>query len=74
MHDGENTSHRKQTAASPFYKCTYLRKNMCMYDVVEAHATVANFLSRYLSTSRTNDKRKLIVELFNHEGLHQLQN
>ena len=58
MHDGENTPHRKQIAASPFCKCTYLRTNMCMYDVVEAHATVANFLSRYVFEHFTKQRQK----------------
>ena len=43
-------------------------------NVVEAHATVANFLSEYLSTSCGNDERRLIVGRFNHKGLHQLHN
>ena len=36
-------------------------------DVVEAQGTVANVFSRgILSTSRSNDKRRLIVGCFNH--------
>ena len=52
-----------------------IKSNKDKYDVVVAYAMVANVFSRgMLSTSHNNDKRRLIVGRFNHEGLHQLQN
>ena len=41
--------------------------------MVEAHVTATRVSPGYLSNSRS-EKRKLIIERFDREGLHQLQN
>ena len=47
-------------------------QNIMRYDVVEAHATATDFLWGIWAIRVAS--KKLIVERFDREGLHQLQN
>ena len=46
------------------YKSYSLYGQAMLGDVVVAHAMVANFLSRYLSTSRSNDRKEVNSRTF----------